>query len=307
LELVSIKSLTAAHQKQVNLTCHSLGFILNKFPAAKVLGVNVFIWGILLCCTAACQNSASLIAVRTLLGIFESVIAPALTLITSMWYKKAEGTPRYGIWYCGLGAGQMLGGIISFAFQHVSLTAPLHGWRIMFIVLGLVNICVAVAVLLFLPDHPKYAKWLSAAEKKLLHSRLLADQSGVGERIFDKKAIPEALKDSQIWLLMLATILFTIPSGVITTFSAILIKGYGYTSKQSALLNIPSGVVSIIATMASTYSVAKGFSRWISILCLVAPTIIGAGLMSFLDKKNQAGGLAGIYLINSVRPSNNRN
>lgn len=94
------------------------GILLQKFPAARVLGINILLWGITICCTAAVQNFAGAVAIRTLLGIFESVISPALIIITANFYTKGQATPRYGLWYCGLGAGQIFGGLISFAAQH---------------------------------------------------------------------------------------------------------------------------------------------------------------------------------------------
>lgn len=94
------------------------GILLRRFSVSKVLGYNIFLWGIILCCSAACRGTASIIAVRTLLGICEAVIAPALIVITSRWYTRAEAPLRYGIWYCGLGAGQICGGLISFGAQH---------------------------------------------------------------------------------------------------------------------------------------------------------------------------------------------
>ena len=101
-------------------------------------------------------------------------------------------------------------------------------------------------------------------------------------------------------MLVLLTILITIPSGIITTFSAILVKGFGYNSRESALLNMPSGIVSIVATMVSTYAISKGFSRWLAVDLLLLPTLLGSCLMSFLPSQNQAGCLAGIYLVNTV-------
>jgi MFS family permease len=88
----------------------------------------------------------------------EAVIAPALIVFTSRWYTKAEAPLRYGIWYCGLGAGQIIGGLISFGAQHSSSTFA--GWKVMFICIGLVNILVALLILFTLPG-----KSLSATEQ----------------------------------------------------------------------------------------------------------------------------------------------
>lgn len=170
----------------------------------------------------------------------------------------------------------------------------------MFVVIGAVNISVSLLVLFVLPETPAKAKFLTEEEKQRIFQRLSQDQAGVGEKVFRWRSVLEAFADLQTWMLVLLTILITIPSGVITTFSSILIKGFGYDSKESALLNMPSGVVSIASTMISTYAIAKGFSRWLAIDILLVPTLVGSCLMSFLPASNKGGCLAGIYLVNTV-------
>jgi MFS family permease len=131
------------------------GILLQNFPVPKVLGYNILLWGIILCCSATCHDTASIIAVRTLLGMCEAIIAPALIVFTSRWYIKAEAPLRYGIWYCGLGAGQIVGGLISFSAQHSSSTFA--GWRVMFICIGIVNVLVALLILFTLPGESSFA------------------------------------------------------------------------------------------------------------------------------------------------------
>lgn len=50
------------------------GALLHRFPVAKVLGANVFCWGIILCCSSATKNFAGILALRVLLGLMEAVI-----------------------------------------------------------------------------------------------------------------------------------------------------------------------------------------------------------------------------------------
>ncbi|RMZ82867.1 hypothetical protein DV737_g1891, partial [Chaetothyriales sp. CBS 132003] len=276
------------------------GYMLQKFPLAKVLGFNVLGWGITIACSAGAQDFKGMVALRTLLGCFESVISPALVMNTSQWYTKREAGPRYGIWYCGLGAGQIIGGLISFAAQHGAKNASFGGWRIMMLSVGIFNIGTACVVLAFLPDTVDSAKFLTAEEKASIHRKLALDQAGNGAKVFHPSSLWEIFLDLQVWLLFLLTILIVIPSGVITTFSATLIKGFGYTPKESALLNMPSGIISIASTLMCTFAILRGSPRWLSIILLLIPTVIGAGLMSFIDKNNQAGKLAGIYLINTI-------
>lgn len=50
------------------------GALLQRFPVSKVLGVNVFCWGVILCCSSATKNFAGMLALRVLLGLMEAVI-----------------------------------------------------------------------------------------------------------------------------------------------------------------------------------------------------------------------------------------
>jgi predicted MFS family arabinose efflux permease len=277
----------------------STGALLQKFNVAKVLGVNIFLWGVVTACSAAVSNGTQLIALRTLLGCLESVITPALILLTSAWYQKDEAAPRFGFWYCGLGAGQIFGGLISYAAQMVPNT-HMSGWRIMFLAIGLVNVIVAAIIFFWLPAIPDEASFLNEDEKEVIAHRLREDHAGVGVKKLRTRSIFETFLDLQTWLLCLLTILNVIPSGVITTYSSILIRNFGFDSPHAALLNMPSGVVSILALMGSTYIITKGYQRWFAIILALCVTLLGACLMSFSPKDNHAALLAGIYLVNAV-------
>jgi hypothetical protein len=141
---------------------------------------------------------------------------------------------------------------------------------------------------------------LNQDEKRLIEERLGRDQSEAGLEEFDLRLFKGLLLDTQTWLLLLLTLCITIPSGVITTFSATLIHSFGYDAKQSALLNMPSGVVSIFATILSTWTISKRMPRWLSVICLLIPALVGAALLSFEGVSRPAGSLAGIYLVNFV-------
>ena len=188
------------------LTICLAAFILQKVPVAKWLGLNVFLWGIVTACTAAAFNYHSLLAARIFLGIFEAAIAPSLTLISSQWYTKCEAAPRFSLWYGGLGLGQILGGLISFAFQQVKYP-HFAGWKIMFLVLGFVTMVAGVITAAILPDTPMKARFLSEAEKIALIKHVSVNQTGIQNPKFKLAHVREILFDVQIWLMTFITIL----------------------------------------------------------------------------------------------------
>ncbi|EGX95873.1 MFS transporter, putative [Cordyceps militaris CM01] len=294
----------------VGLLCFEIPniYLLQRVPAAKWLGLNVTLWGVATACGAAAHNYPSILASRIFLGIFEATIAPSLALISSQWYTKSEQAPRFSFWYLGLGVGQIVGGVLSYAFQHVSPTASLAGWRVMFVVLGCVTVLIGLSVIALIPDTPMQARWMSVTEKVALLKHVSVNQTGIRNSRFRAAELLEGLMDLQIWLQILITVLFSVSSGVITTYSVMLIgqithdanKTPAQNSQHAALMNTPSGAVSIFFILMIGYGVRRNAHRWMWILACIIPAIVGGALMSFLPKTNHAGLLAGVYLVNAV-------
>lgn len=95
---------------------------------------------------------------------------------------------------------------MSYAFQQVRREG-FEGWRIMFVVLGLVTLVVGVAIVLILPDNPMKAKWLSEGEKIMLLKHIAVNRTGIQNRGFKVAQLLEVLTDIQLWLMTILTIL----------------------------------------------------------------------------------------------------
>jgi MFS family permease len=181
-------------------------YILTKVSAGKWLGINVALWGIATACTAAATNYTTLLIARIFLGICEAPVVPSLTLISSQWYTKSEQGPRFAFWYSGLGIGQIIGGLLSFAFQYVTSTS-FQGWRMMFVVLGCVTVVLGVATFFLIPDSPSTAAFLTEPEKAKIVQHVGYGTKGAVSSRFNPKQLMDALTDPQLLLLSLMTIL----------------------------------------------------------------------------------------------------
>ncbi|KIM92205.1 hypothetical protein PILCRDRAFT_299 [Piloderma croceum F 1598] len=278
------------------------GYILQKVPPGKWLGMNVILWGMTVGCTAVVKNYHGLLACRILLGVFEAAMPPCLMLITGMWYTKSEGARRFNIWFCGLGLSQIIGGLVSWGFQHLT-GGSIDAWRLMFIVLGALSVVVGLFTIILMPDNQMSAKWISDAEKTAAIQRVAVNQTGIQNIHFKWSHLKELTLDLQIWLLAALTILISISSGIISAYSATVIRNLGYSSPHAALLNIPSGLVSITSALITGYFVGRQASRWLCTSILCVPAVLGGALMSFLPATNKGGLLAGIYLVNATPPA----
>jgi hypothetical protein len=132
------------------------------------------------------------------------------------------------------------------------------------------------------------------------------------------------LKDPQTWLLSLITVASNVPNGAVSSYQATIIKQFGYTSEETALLSIPSGAVSMVSILVATWAAGRYNQRGLSIILLLIPGefslfrsnsslpiriltiitgIIGGALMAFLPSTDKAGKLIGNYLTNCIGAS----
>ncbi|KAF4551512.1 Thiamine pathway transporter-like protein 1 [Elsinoe fawcettii] len=271
---------------------------LQKCPTAKWLGLSLILWGISTACHAAVKNFVGLVVVRVLSGIFEAGLPPALMLLSAQYYTRQEQTVRFSLWFLGMGLGQILGGLISFAFQHVPSTSTLSGWKVMFIVLGLVTMVFGVSVCLFVPDTPMAAKFFTAREKVMILEHTKVNQVGIVNRKWRTKEVVEACLDVQFWLMFAAILLQGTGGGTITAYSAQLLRSFGFTPKQAALLNMPSGVINMASSLVTGFGPRYHDNRWFFSVLVMSVGVMGASLMSFVDSSNRGGLLAGLYLAN---------
>ncbi|KAH8891611.1 MFS general substrate transporter [Thozetella sp. PMI_491] len=274
------------------------GYLLQKLPVAKVLGCNVILWGICVTLNCVCKNYASLITLRVLLGVFESCVSPSMMLITSMWYKRREQPLRFGLWAGSVGLGIIVGALCSYGLQHYQGTT-FKSWQIMFLCFGLITIFFGILVVLYLPDNPMSCH-LTQRERVVAVIRLKEDTTGIENKVFKPAQLWELLRDPHAWLMCAMTVAINIPNAAVSTFQAGIIQGLGYTAKQAALLNIPSGVVAIVAITSASYTAFRFRNRSLIILSLLIPGIIGAALMTFLPNGSGVGRLMGVYLINTI-------
>ncbi|KAI0834472.1 allantoate permease [Hypoxylon sp. FL0890] len=275
------------------------GYLMQRLPTAKYLGANVTLWGLVVALNSAANNWAALAALRTLLGCFESAVAPALILVTSMWYKRSEQPARVGFWYVGTGTGTIIGALTSFGFQHYE-SEVFTSWQIMFLLFGLITIAVGILTMIFLPDNPMKSR-LTREEKIWAIERLRENQTGIENKHFKIYQVRDCFTDPQTWLIALITVTMNVPNGAISTYQATIIKGFGYTAKQTALLSIPSGVVAILAVISGGITSARYNARGpVIITLLLIGGILGGCLLAFSHPANKGALLAGNYLTNAI-------
>ncbi|KAK1922842.1 major facilitator superfamily domain-containing protein [Papiliotrema laurentii] len=272
--------------------------LLSKFPLAKYLSVNIFFWGVFLMAQAGSQSYEAMLAFRFVSGMFEAVADPCFVAITGMWFTRKQQPTIIGYWYTANGVGIAIGGLIGFGIGHIG--GALSSWKYEFLIIGAACSLWAIVMAIIIPDAPHHTRWLTRREAVVVMSRKRHDHHTVEKRQLRWEQVWECAKDPKVYLFFLLGLFANIPNGATSNFGTLVIKGFGFDTLQTTLLQIPYGSFIAIMILLSVYinhltnhmNVRTYFMAGIT--CI---TVIGFAMLAFTD--SVASRLIGYYLTGS--------
>jgi len=142
------------------------------------------------------------------------------------------------------------------------------------------------------------SRWLSEDEKKLAVERLRGNHTGIKNKIFKRYQLVEALLDPKTWFLFFFGLSTQVVNGSVSNFGTLIIKGFGYSSLVTTLLQIPYGAIIIFAVLSAMY-----LQRWLpgQKRCIVAgmyviPALAGVAGIHALSTDSKHARLACYYV-----------
>ncbi|KAJ5618504.1 Major facilitator superfamily domain general substrate transporter [Penicillium herquei] len=252
-------------------------YIIVRFPIGKYLAISVFLWGGILMCHAACTSFTGLMIARFFLGVGEAAIAPGFTLLTGMFYTRAEQPVRQSAWFFGNCIAVLIGPLIAYGIGNIR-SAPIETWKLMFLILGTITSTYGLVLFWLLPDSPTKAVFLKPNERAIAIQRTLKNKTGV-------------------WFLVLNSLTSNLCNGGITTFTSIITAGFGFTDLKTLLMQMPQGgaqiVFLILTSLACTFIPS---SRIIAMVLKTMVSVVGLILIWKLNPAEQAGRMVGLTL-----------
>ncbi|KAI6082857.1 MFS general substrate transporter [Hypoxylon rubiginosum] len=273
-------------------------FLLVKLPTGKVIGTAVVGWGICASVMASCTNFSSLLAMRFLLGSFEAMIAPSCLAVTQMWWRRSEQTLRASYWNAMNGVTFIVGSLVTYGLGHI-VSDKIYRYQTIFIFCGVLTVIFGVAFLVFMPDSPMEAKYLSERERIIAVERLRANQMGVASRQWKWDHVRETFTDFKTLLWFILIVAISIASGGISVFGNLIIKDFGFTNFNAILFSMPTGAIQIFVIIGSAWVATRIGRKGIVITGLACLPTIGTVLMLTVPRKesNKGALLLGYYLV----------
>jgi len=257
-------------------------------------------WGLMVIIMTQCHTFSSALGVRFIMGVFEASVTPGLTLMTGFWYTRKEIPLRQCIWYSALGFGGIIGSYISFGISKLPEDFKPVRWELLFYILGAATCLWAFVIFFVLPDSPSSAFFLTKPERIIAVKRVASNETGIKNKLFNKKQGMVAFSDPKAILLFISVFAAAIPNGVINSFSTIIIKDMGFTqTKTTQLKSVGDAVVIVALFIGGTITLNVPNSRLLTstganILCTVA-----AACMAYLPRSMKWSRLVCFWLVNA--------
>lgn len=180
--------------------------------ACKKLGPRIWLpflcgsFGLITMCIAFTQTFGGIVVVRTLLGVFESGLLPGVMLTLGRYYRRNEIATRIGWLSAVTSLSGAFGGLLATGLSSIPKCGMMEKWRWVFLIEGILTICIACLAALVLPNSPAEAKFLNEEERRVATERLVTEQKTRGEDPIDIKAIKKAVLQPPSQLIALGLI-----------------------------------------------------------------------------------------------------
>jgi len=185
-----------------------VSYVLFEIPSNLLLdriGVRIWIarimisWGIISAATMFVRGAWSFFALRFLLGAAEAGFFPGIVLYLTRWFPAAERARAVAWFMTATALAGVVGGPLSGWLLTLHGTARLDGWQWLFLLEGLPAVALGIAVLAWLPERPRDARWLSPGERDAIEAIIAAEHASVAPSAHH--AIAPALRSGRVWLL----------------------------------------------------------------------------------------------------------
>ena len=190
--------------------------------------------------------------------MFEAGISPAIMSIVSMFYKRSEQPIRMCVFLSFNGMATMVGALLGYGLGHAENTS-LKSWKLIFLVIGLLNFVWCWVFLWFVPDSPMNAKFLSHKQKVIAVHRVSENMIGVKNKSFVWSQALEALLDVKVLALAIMGLSCGVINGGVSNFASALIKGFGFSGIYATLLQLPTGAFEFV--LVPLCGLAAGYFR----------------------------------------------
>jgi ACS family hexuronate transporter-like MFS transporter len=264
--------------------CFLGGWSSDRFGPRKVMALAVAWWSLLTAATAGCFNLATFLIQRLCFGLGEGPQGSVTARTMSNWFPQREYATAVGLSF----AANPLGAAIGTPIVAGLLVWSNNNWRVPFLVLGAVGLCIAALWYIVVRDHPEQHPLVTEHEQRYIAEGGFAEPTV--ERLPDdaaEEAVPGIgfyVRQTAVWGNALAFFGFSwILFMFLSWYPVFLVQQHHINLKSLAWAGSIPWIAGAVGTALGGYLsdvVARRTSapfatrKWAAVICLAAGAIL---------------------------------
>lgn len=169
--------------------------LLYRFGARRWLARIMITWGLIAIGMLFVRTPLQFYSARFLLGMAEAGFFPGVVYYLMQWFSPEQRCRCVSRFYVAIPLSSVFMGSVAGALLNLNGHLSLAGWQWLFLVEALPAILLGIVYLIYLPDGPADASWLTAPEREALLARIPPPSRHHHESILP------VLGNSRVWLL----------------------------------------------------------------------------------------------------------
>ncbi|KAL1591757.1 hypothetical protein SLS60_011756 [Paraconiothyrium brasiliense] len=165
---------------------------------------SLFLWAFLLAMHPLVKTGEQMMGLRFLLGMTESQIVPSTTVVHQAFFPPLKSPWVQLLWWASGSLANVLLTMVAYKLivsdSSGALVGGLSSWKWLHIVCVIITFAVFVPLLVWLPNSPVDAKWLTTEEKVHTISIIRREKAGISNSTFKWSQVREAFTDVKSWL-----------------------------------------------------------------------------------------------------------
>jgi len=267
--------------------------ILVRVGARRWIARIMVTWGVIAVGMMFVRTPLQFYVMRFLLGAAEAGFFPGVLYHLTLWFPAHHRGRAISRFYVAGPLASVFMGAVAGALLGLQGRLGLAGWQWLFLMEGLPAILVSVMFLLYLPETPDRATWLTDSQKQWLEMRLAADRA--------LAAVPgvhttfRALRDPRV-LAFVALNFLTLGSYYAFNLSApeVLQSTTGLSAGQIGLYVSAAGFAGAVAMVANGWHSDLRRERYVH---WAAPLAVMAACFVVMATTHTPGVMLGAYVV----------
>lgn len=174
--------------------------LLVRVGARRWLARIMFTWGLLSMAMVLVRTPREFYWLRLALGAAEAGFFPGVIFYISQWFPAAAQSRAISRFYVAIPLSSVVMGGLAGMLLNLNGRMHLAGWQWLFLAEGLPAVLMSLLFLLYLPNGPREASWLTPDERHWILTQLRAEAANARGK-HSSEHVASAFRDPRVWLL----------------------------------------------------------------------------------------------------------